>query len=334
MAEKITLTYFDIDELGFRDDSGTELPLQSAIQDLVSWVNNQDSIVNTKVIERIQDSQILPVYCHGVIPINRNRTLFTLWNETPTYRGAIASLPMEGRVGLARASKTTVPADSIPGFPSYFMVLNNERQVINIKRENETVGSGKRFADYVEKFLRRFSSYVNFGTDENTNIFEREISHYLIGGSDENIFSDPFFRLKQSYIDTEVDRIYRDAASVYKLVRMHNIDSIVASRDGFIKDLLVDIGVRRPRHTEHNVRFKSEVDYAPTLTDLRKIVSSWKRKIEDGEDIRQGFRMRGKSNKVIWLDSMIKRKTVTCEIRSDNVIISEILRNIFETHTF
>ena len=119
-------------------------------------------------------SQTPSVYCStvGRLQNENNRYGFiSLWNETPSRKGVVQSMPRRATVNQAEVKNNSIGKDTIPGWASNFVVDFDKKYIIAVTPNNGFTGRSLGFTQldkYFYNYLRLHSDYCVWNDDGDT----------------------------------------------------------------------------------------------------------------------------------------------------------------------
>lgn len=330
MPESINIRYYRIQECGLYERNNFQFgSIGDILQQLTAWYNDKaqnSSFSDRKTHERLED--LLPAYCFSIIH-NQNRSLYllTLWNETYQNDGAVFSINHDSR-GLGEnlpINETILPEDSIPGFATYFLFSPQHNKVAVIKF-NHTLLLGKTQLDFfLQNFIAKYSDYVVYQEDE--------AQDYEILGFRQNEAQviqqlKPKFKTSVLRLPTAIDSIIERCNDISQMIIHKTIPNQAQNNQNFLTNWVRWFTRVEYQAQNHDLHVKTEINITPTVNNLQETIDNWlDTQHEHNENL--GFKFKGSTNEVIWVNSMIAKQEEEIEVHRlhNEIINSELLLN-------
>lgn len=313
LMEDASITFFDIKEFGLYRWGGDEPPfgdISAVLGDLQRWAHGK-TLGLTKTFDPGRGAQTLPAYF-----MDARRSggdwLLSLWNQTPSTDGAVASIDALAPVGTTDITMNELEEGHIPGIARYFWFLPDFGAVGAIRFQHPGTGTAQ-LKVYLKHFMAKFSSYAVQAEDDE--------EHRIVGFRDPNSADGEVVKAR-ARVKLE---LHRKAGE--QQVLLQNANRI---RKVFKKDVLhlterVDRALWQKmldwsHLTEPTTRpFEVKMAYEIEVEGLRRqdvanVIQGW-----EGEDDESdyGFRLQGE-NQVHWLGSTFARDTLQLDVRRLN----------------
>lgn len=307
---------YDIKKCGYYIGSSRVFAsIPEVFADLQNWVSSK-SISSTQTFTVDEDSSFLPVYCADVAKNSgSNDWLLVLWNETGTHDGKHATVGARDSVGSANVTTIEVADDTIPGFPTYFLILGSKKLILSIQFYGKITGKSG-FDRYIKGFLERCSMWVQTYEDEKRSL-DSEIAGYAKNNSDE-IDSDisPEFSTNLGKAEGDLAYIRKNRPRIRKLHRKSIFNNASERSTHAISSLFKEFVGCKPTKTQiSHSKFKFDIDFQPTEKELEDIIETWDEKPKNWGDV--GFSFVGESTKK-WLSSMLLTDTLKLDLELDD----------------
>ncbi|MFG1523470.1 hypothetical protein ABMA67_00540 [Halobacteriovorax sp. RZ-3] len=330
---KLIFTYFDIKEFGVYSNKGKRdkrfFPDVGDIFDSLSkWVDGK-MVGNTKVMDKDPDNGYFPLYCYSVLKDGDDNFLVTVWNESQTSEGKLGRLKSNSRVGKIEVSETEFDEEDIPGYPSYYYIIPSKNVVINIRKENGSARSVE-FADYVKKYIGRFSEYANYNKAEVSegpvDVRDRLFLGLSVNGEKPSLDLNEKFTIRMSYQKKNKRDILKLYSQVRKLVMSSKLSVSHAATDKNVNIIYKAFGIKKIKFGKEDLKLRTEIDYTPSEDEMKNMYDVWLKEsaIKDS-NIRYGVKLKGKSSKVEWLGGTLMRDNFEVGDDIDELEISEKL---------
>jgi len=177
--------------------------------------NKNLTIRNTITYEPNSERDELPVYCFDLRKIKDSKDyLLTLWNQTPTSNGKLATIKGDSKVGHADVSSSSIEEGAIPGFQTFFWIKPEKNKIISLRFEN-IIGSDEMIK-YIKGALHKYSRYRVTETNRNTG--EVDIKGYREFTEDEIQKLAPKISIKASRKKFKSEDISKHYKNISKIV--------------------------------------------------------------------------------------------------------------------
>lgn len=239
---------------------GTEYVLN----DMQSWSLGK-SLLNTKVAG---EGDRLSAY---LLDIKQAAGCWvgTLWNEVPAADGAIASVPMNAVVGGATVVSNPVAANSIPGFPTYFLFIPASELLVTLRHSDSLVGLGQ-LKYYFQNFLERSCSVVDL---DDSDLDDVVVNGYV--DDDDELREDvrPSFSIQLKRGGSQEATLLQHAPRIRSIIRVSEIETHRAlGRDRF-QQALQWMGVTGTP-AGRKIRIRQEMPVKVTRAQLESLIES------------------------------------------------------------
>lgn len=322
-----TITYYKVDSCGYFP-RGSAKPSFGTFDrlfiDITDWhLKNDLTVEETATFPADPDRGQLPVYCVGSHREQGTDGIIVTWNETETADAdSFGSLSRSSAVNTPKFSRSPIPKNSIPGYPSYFWMIPDRNAVVSVKFDHQRLTGHQGLKHYCQHFLDTYSPHVAYveGDDGVT-----EIAGYRIDDGSKITRYFPRFRISRMRRKTDVDMIRRRRPQIVKIARRKMLSYGDAVEGSMIQTTLRLIGLPRNRSVGTDLRFQSELELRPTEAELEAILNHYESEAPDGwDDV--GFRFAGESG-ILWLSQTAPTVQVDLDLqrRSDGLVMAESL---------
>ncbi len=321
MRERAGVCWYEIQKCGYFKSSRAKQPdfggVNQLLEDLSRWGRNKQ-LRETQTFSpgemEPEDTQ-LPVYLLD-IQGDRDDWLITLWNETPSSEGQVASVPMNAVVGKADVVMNKLPAGSVPGYATYFYFVPSLNAFAAIRFQHLIFGhSGAR--RYLGGFVRGFSRYVCFA-DQPAKDGTVEILGYAKDPSFEPENFAPYFRSEILRRPGEHDMLIHRARDVRKLIRRAELQNGRIADRHLWQALLERSGLALKKVLPPSVHMQYQVPTRLEPSEMSALIQQWEASSEEADEWGDiGFLLRGESSPH-WLSKSVARTITEFDIDREN----------------
>lgn len=309
--EEARIAFYDLKEFGFYKWGGPHLfgDLPAILNELQTWCDGK-TISETKTYEVGRSSQVLPAYFLSLREAHGN-FLLSLWNETPSTDGAVASIPETAPVGTTRVTMNAIEEGSIPGVASYFWFIPGLNIVATIRFQHPGTGISQ-MRTYLRRFMEQFSSHA---------VTEEQDGELVTTGFRENartgmVNARVKIALTPHRRDAERQFILDRAAQVRKIEKKGLLQLATRDDRAVWQRLLHAFHIDQPANRPHEVKMSFEVEVnGLTRDEVTAVMESYD---DEGGQNDYGFKLAGEGQHIHWLGKEIARDSVDVEVRRPN----------------
>lgn len=323
MSEDARITFYKVTQCGYfrRANDVPEFGgFTQALEDLQAWSRDRP-LGHTKTFEVTEDSGHLGVYLLDVRKARgQNAWLLSLWNESASTDGAIASVMPASTVGSPRVVMNDVAPGSIPGFATYFFMLPDEQLIAGIRFQHKVYGHIP-MRNYLRGFLQTASRHVVYADGDAVEILGYAEKQ---GGEPRNLF--PRFVSHIYATQGEHQMLRERATSIAKVVRKTVLQTKVAPQRALWQKMLDRAGLGEPSSRPSDVRVQYAMQVDLTKDDVTRLIADWQAEVgaaaDQGGDVETewediGFVLRGDAN-TYWLSHATARDRLQLDVRRDS----------------
>lgn len=193
--------------------------------------------------------------------------ILTLWNEVPAEEGGVASVPAGSPVGAGMVLSNPVAANSIPGFPTYFLFVPEAELMAPVVYGDSVFGL-PQFKYYAHQFLENSTSVVHF--DEEGD--EVEVLGYE--DSDGEVRDDlrARFEIQLKRSGTQEAAIINKAASVRSIIRVAEMKTVSPPERARFQKFL-DFWGMTAAPAAKTVRIRQQIPVSVTKEQVRAMIN-------------------------------------------------------------
>lgn len=310
--EEARISFYDLKEFGFYKWGGTHLfgDVPAILGELQAWCRGK-TISETKTFDVARSSQVLPAYFLSSREAQGN-FLLSLWNETPSTDGAVASIPQTAPVGTTRVTMNEIEEGSIPGVASYFWFIPDSNVVATVRFQHPGTGI-PQMRTYLRRFMEQFSSHAV--TEEQngelvTTGFRESAGAETVGKARAKIALAPHRR------DAERQFILDRAAQVKRIEKKGVLQLTTQDDRAVWQRLLHAFHVDEPTNRPHEVKMSFEVEVnGLTREEVEAVIQGYDD--EDGQND-YGFKFAGEGQQIHWLGKEVAKTSVNVDVRRLN----------------
>jgi hypothetical protein len=260
------------------------------INNIYNWSSTGGRLIQNTCTYEVNediDTEFLETYLVNMKhdPISGNYFI-AMWNKTHESGDSVYALdPMTtvGNVNERALHGSNLPAQSIPGYATYFWIIPSENTIATITFGTPRTGM-KSFSYWLESFIKTESRYVRF--DDNDQFLG-----YAEGSNQPNSELEPRFTRTLHKNPAKRDLIIRSREHIRGVVRRIKLDRAQPAHEGTVDKLLSLIGiVNRNEQMPHEIPLTYELNYTPSEAELNRIITNYEAGLDNGswEDI--GFK--------------------------------------------
>ncbi|MEC8918820.1 MAG: hypothetical protein VX796_14565 [Pseudomonadota bacterium] len=321
MSQVATVTFYSVEQCGLFK-WGAKTPevgdLTVLLDDLYKWGHGK-GLAKTVTYQVSDGQNLLPGYLFNISK-SHGRFLLTIWNQTPSFNGRVASVDPNSSVGSVSVSGSRLRKGDLPGYPTYFWFIPSQNVVACIQFGRVVSG-----VDVLEAYFRNFidplSNYVVFSSD-------KQVVRYK-GTNETGLRS----RFKLGVCRTSVNKkhVLSRYADVVQVIRKTNLTMSNYTEKQTMEKLVgmlrrtkaSTFNVLQPNNTV-NIRYQMPAEFA--FQDLSALIEDWEttNKHSKSEWDDYGFKIKGEANKTYWLSGDIVRGKVDFDVSITNGVVNQV----------
>ncbi|MBF9138726.1 hypothetical protein I5W36_23225 [Stenotrophomonas maltophilia] len=248
--------------------------------------------------------------------------ILTLWNEVPADEGAVASVPASSPVGAGTVLSNPVAANSIPGFPTYFLFVPEAELVAPVVYGDSVFGL-PQFKQYAHQFLENSTSVVHFDEDGD----EAEVLGYE--DSDGEVREDlrARFEIQLKRSGTQEAAIIKKAASIRSIIRVAEMKTVTQPERARFQRFL-DFWGMTAAPAAKTVRIRQQIPVSVTKDQVKAMIDDLSENlVPKRNDIAFKFE---KEAQPVWLSGSIASASYDLNVdKVDGVFSAEDLARAF-----
>lgn len=311
------ITVYNADYFGYykRNESEPSFgTLKSIIEDLTDWASNK-TLIDTKTWES-DGEDTLNCYCFDIIKSTQTGNyLVVTWNEVPSEDGNIQSVNPNGKVGELSVNMTELTEGYIPGYPSYFYIIPEEKIIFSVRPKDMSHSGKQGFEKYLKNYTTFFSKYCVFDTEKKAVIKYAIPSECEETDQKEKLI--PRVRITPKRIKDDIEKLTERVGEIRKLIRSNKFTNThQEDSENSIWDRIFGIfGLPASAMVEESdSTYKIEIPVSLGKEDLNHIIDDYYH--SDSPDLRVGFKIKGEQSP-IWLDGMYAKDEITLNVNKD-----------------
>ena len=337
MTDKIQaqITLYKINKSGLyprgdKSNIATFGGLEDFLDDLITWTTLDDKpLKETCTFSPINEKEVKRTFCYDIRKSDLDNFLLITWNETASINNTFPTISGSSKVGEADINFTSINADDIPGYPSYFYIMPKEKRMASISFEHSLNGKSN-LEKYLKEFFSKLSHYV---ISEQQISLEGDDTHFITGWSDGETTHYNLIGHFETRLIRNKGKIEHLKQNWNKITKMHQHNKINIKeflKSNFISRLTKKfIDTQTPNFHEHNVKFSFETNYTPkSLNELNHIIDEWNSSTEiDSKWDDLGFSLEKEASTIYWLNKSIATNEFEIPLLKNqkNIIESESL---------
>ncbi|WP_316154692.1 hypothetical protein [Cupriavidus sp. BIC8F] len=266
----------------------------------------------TKLLDPAGDDPELPVYLFGMHREGHDWT-FATWNEVPAHEGGVASVSRRSVVGQAEVHMNAIHADDIPGYATYFWAVPQHNVIASV-RFTHNVSGQEGMRSYVERFLTLESGHVVEGEVDG----EMKIVGYSEGEGEPLVKVYPKFRTSAFVKAGHIEHILRNHARIRKVIRRGHLSVTNRADRGTLQHIVQFLrGRAAPNQVFLNKAAYVQLEYTPTLDELREMIAGESEDPGTTAWDDMGFVFQGEPNKKYWVGKSLASENFELDIERD-----------------
>jgi hypothetical protein len=310
--EDVRIEFYKITEFGFFRWGGQEPPfgeLDVVLRDLQRWAAGT-TLGLTKTYDPGPNGHLLPAYFLDLRQ-SHGSWLLSLWNETPSTEGAVASIPATAPVGATDVTMNEIEPGSIPGVAAYFWFIP-DRDVVATIRFQHPGSCRAQMRSYLRAFMASFCSYAVTEEDEDGQVVTRG---YRGGAGEPIVKARPRLSLAPYKKPAERQFLIDRAHNVRKILKKGTLVLVDRIDRALWQRLLDAAHITVPSVRPHEVEMAYDVEVEGlTEQDIANVIDSFDD--EDGQND-YGFKFQGEGA-VHWLGKEVARDVLSLDITRVN----------------
>lgn len=291
--------------------------LLQVLSDLRQWGQNKQ-LSETQTFSPMAaegEAEQLPVYLLDIRG-GRDNWLLTLWNQTPSTQGKVASVPTNAVVGNANVVMTKLAPNTIPGYATYFYFVPSLSAVAAIRFQHMVFGHAG-MKHYMSGFLRLGTRYVRWSDVPNADGV-LEILGYAAAAPDQPEDLIPYFKSEVMKQGGERQLLVQRARDIRKVIRKTELNNGRRQDLALWQKLIRRVGMAESTGAPPAVRLEYELPARFEPWEMQALQDRWdveSADMEDWDDV--GFKLRGEATPY-WLSKSVARGTYEFDIERDN----------------
>jgi len=333
MAEEVKVNFYRIHKCGYyqRGASSPEFSgISELFSELQSWAfDGNKPLSETCTYKPDDEGNNLHTYCFALKRMQNGDILFTTWNETETIDGSFASVNGAEPAGNASVSTSSIPANHIPGYPTYFWFIPQKNTFATL-RFNQRANGHQGLKMLLSDFLAKFTSFTVYDHLENND--EEVIVGYRKQPTDEPCKLNPVFKSYPARIPGQIEYLKSNREKIKKIIRKNLLLPVNQDDRTFWQKLCNNIGLTSSPQLAGELKIRFEVPLSPSSNELDEIISEWES--EEGSSWNNvGFELAGDSE-IRWLSHALVKTTIDIEISRDssNIVLLGSLADAIALH--
>ncbi|MBH1566170.1 hypothetical protein I5U58_02045 [Stenotrophomonas maltophilia] len=248
--------------------------------------------------------------------------ILTLWNEVPADEGAVASVPASSPVGAGTVLSNPVAANSIPGFPTYFLFIPEAELVAPVVYGDSVFGL-PQFKQYAHQFLENSTSVVHFDEDGE----EAEVLGYEDGDGEVREELRARFEIQLKRNGTQEAAIIKKAASIRSIIRVAEMKTVTQPERARFQRFL-DFWGMTAAPAAKTVRIRQQIPVSVTKDQVKAMIDDLSDDlVPKRNDIAFKFE---KEAQPVWLSGSIASASYDLNVdKVDGVFSAEDLAKAF-----
>lgn len=297
--EDAKVSFFRVERCGYYRH-GQKVPdfgsLANTCSQLAVWSRGVD-LAMTKLSEPGAGADQQPVYLAGIEQLHGDY-VFATWNEVPSHEAGVASISLDSKVGAPKVALNTLPKNSIPGYATYFWVIPSKNLIATI-RFGRPVSGQTAMVGYVKRFLEQYSSFAVW---KDLNTPNAKVMGFTdLGDGKPKPGLKPAFKTSAFVKTGPRDQIIKNHAAIVKVVRRGHLSTTRQPDRALFQKLVQFVRSEQPTSVAVNQSAYLELEYTPTLEELKAMIKAEEADLESFGWDDLGFAFKGEASKTVWL---------------------------------
>jgi hypothetical protein len=287
------------------------------VVDLMGWIVRQNTVGETCTYEPLEGDTFLRTFCLDVRQLAvLNAVLVVTWNEVSGTDEGVQVVAANSIIGAANVSTTEIDALSVPGYPSFFVLIPGDETILNLRFSANRLNGSQPFQRYVLGFMQEGARWVVRKND----VFVG----YSPDGSRAKKGYLPEFRTGLARRKTNLDWLRTNVGDVRKIVHRKLIKPVLEEHRDFLDRTFIMLGLKPNRRLKADIEFEYDFKIRLTEDKLEQIVEEFEnRGAEDGwTDV--GLIMARDSQKKHWLSGAMCREKLELPVRNASADMADI----------
>ena len=252
----------------------------SIINNVYNWLNSGGRLIQNTCTYEVNedfDMDFLETYLVSMKHDSTTGDYFiAMWNKThdsgdSTY--ALDPTATVDNISEQALHRGNLPAQSIPGYATYFWVIPSKNTIATITFGTPRTGM-RPFSHWLESFIKTESRYVRFNEND-------QFIGYAEGTNQPITDLEPRFTRTLHKNPAKRDLIIRSREQIRGVIRRINLDRAQPVHLGAVDNLLSLIGITNSnQHMPHEIPLTYELNYTPSESELTRIIANY----ESGQD--------------------------------------------------
>lgn len=322
MPEQATFNFYEVHQCGYYSH-GESKPvfgnLAETLEDLQRWVQAEGKLLGETCTYHIEEGdEYYHTYCFDVHKSgDTGDYLLTTWNEMPSAEGGFASVGVNDPVGNARVHLSSVPANTIPGYATYFWFVPAQGILATVRLGNRLNGH-QALVRYLGEFMDKFSRYVELDDDDVDS--DHTVVGYRASPTDEPENYYPRFLTRLVQQPGKIDYIRKRRESIRAIIRKNQLTLTTREQITLFKRLVKSMGIGGAEPGDAPLRAKYEISLTPSEEELEDIISRWLENRQQSKWDDVGFKISGESS-TWWLSHSLPKHVLELPVRRVNAEI-------------
>lgn len=291
--------------------------LPQVLADLQQWGQNKQ-LAETQTFSATAaegEAEQLPVYLLDIRG-GQDDWLLTLWNQTPSTQGKVASIPTNAVVGNVDVVMNELAPNTIPGYATYFYFVPSLSAFAAVRFQHMVFGHAG-MKHYMSGFVRIGTRYVRWSDAPNAD-GAFEILGYAAAAADQPEDLTPYFKSEVMKQGGERDLLVQRARDVRKVIRKTELNNGRRQDLALWQRLIRRAGMGAAPEAPPAVRLEYELPARFEPDEMKALQDRWdieSAEMEDWDDV--GFQLKGEQTPY-WLSKSVARGTHELDVVRDN----------------
>lgn len=309
MAE-VTATLYRAHICRYHDESSGKSfsSFAEVVPDLQRWLGQQATIGETSTYEPSEGDVFLRTFCLDIRPLSSlGAVLLITWNEVSGTEEGVQVIAANAAIGAAEVVTAEVDALSVPGYPSFFVLIPSQNFILNLRFAANRLNGSRPFRRYILGFMQEGARWTVWQG--------AKLAGYAADGRRVNGSYLPQFETGLVRRRTNLDWLRANVGDVRKIVHRKLIRPVLEEHRDFLDRTFTLLGLKPNKRLRADIDFEYDFKIRLNEEKIDQIIAEFEtRDVDDGwTDV--GFIMARDSQRKHWLSGAICREKFDLSVK-------------------